>query len=168
MDAARTSFELLAHFEKPAATEDSPTQLRPTVGAVCVLKWAAGAGVLFFATCALLQLRYCIAAELTLSHAARAGVVEATLPRATLKTIVETIERRLQSHSIPPGMLQIAIQQNDVPMQRVLRLADGYRVSLAISLPIDAVLPAWLRVVNVWTGNASIECVPSDVCRDAP
>jgi hypothetical protein len=157
MDSSRTSFDLLAHFDSHEAGEDSRQPLRPPIGVVCVLTWAVAAGVLFFAACTLLQLGYCIAAERALLRAARAGMLEATLPRATHESIVKNIERRLVDYSIPAGALQITLRQNDAPLQRIVRLADDDRVSVAISLSADAVLPAWLRTVNCWNDASQIE-----------
>jgi hypothetical protein len=105
----------------------------------------------------LLQLAYCVAAERALLHAARAGVLEATLPRATRESVVETIERRLVGYSISDRALQIALQMNDAPVQRAYRLAEGDRVSVALAMPANAVLPGWLRAVNLWTGGSLIE-----------
>lgn len=152
MASSRTSLDLLAHFDAPKLDESS----RATIGVTCVLKWAAALGVLFFAACILLQLAYCIAAERTLAHAARAGALEATLPRATRDSITATIQRPLARRSISLGALRIAIQQNHAPLPRVFRLADDDHVSVVLSLPSDAVLPPWLHAMNSWTGNPLI------------
>jgi hypothetical protein len=157
MDSSRTSFELLAHFDAPDVDQVSRPSIEPTVGVICVLKWVAAAGVLFVAACTLLRLGCCIAAERSLSHAARAGVLEATLPRATRESVIATIERRLLHRSMSSDALQITIQQNGAPMQRVFQLADQDRVSVALSLPTCAVLPAWLRAVYFWTGDSPLQ-----------
>jgi hypothetical protein len=148
MDASRTSLELLAHFESAAA---------PVRGAPWVLKWTATAGVLFYAACVLLQFWYCIVAERTLTHAARAGALEATLPRATRETIVATVQRRLLSNSITTAGLRIDVRQNDAPMQRDFQLTDDDRVIVSLSLPANAVLPAWLNTAACWGGTPTIE-----------
>jgi hypothetical protein len=153
----RTSYEHLARFDLPDLDEASRPLRRSPIGVICVLKWAAAAGVLFFAACAVLQLGYCMAAERTLSQATRAGVIEAMLPRATRESIIQTIERRLVGHPISISALQITIQQNDAPLQRVFRLADDDHISVALSVPANSVLPAWLRAVNSWTGDSRIE-----------
>jgi hypothetical protein len=156
MDSSGTSFNLLAHFDSPKADETLRPQSRPSIGVVSVLKWAAAAGVLLYAACLMLEFGYCIGAEQTLSHAANAGVLEATLPRATHQSVVAAIERRLADHFISVGALQISIQHNEAPLQRVYRLSDGDRLSVALSLPSDAVLPTWLKTIKRWPGNSQL------------
>jgi len=152
MDSQGPSLELLAHFDS-RKLDEAP---RAPIGTIAVLKWAAAMGVLFFAAGVLLQLTYCIAAERTLSNAARAGVLEATLPRATRDSIVRTIEHRLAGRSVSPGSLQIAIQKNDAPLQRIYRLAEDDRVSVTLALPFSAVSPTWLRAMTFWTGDPPV------------
>jgi hypothetical protein len=135
------SLELLAHFDSHQLDEAA----RQPVGVIGVLKWAAAAGVLFFAACLLLAMTYCIAAERSLSQAARAGAVEATLPRATRQSIVATIERRLLSKSISTAGLHIHVHNNND------------QVSVATSIPANEVLPAWLNAIPFCRGGVSIE-----------
>ena len=130
----------------------------PSRGVAWVLKWAAALGVLFVAGCALLQFGYCVAAEQTLSRAARAGALEATLPRATRQSIVESIERRLTSYSIPAGSLHIAVQQNGAPIRRAFRIADDDRISVTLSLPANAVMPRMVAArSHSWQNASQIE-----------
>jgi hypothetical protein len=157
MDSSRTSLELLAHFEPPIERQ-SLSPYRPSQrGVSWILKWAAALSVLFVAACALLQFGYCLAAEQALARAAQAGALEATLPRASQQTIVETIERRLTGYSIPTDRLQIAVLQNGLPIRRAFRITDDDRISITLSLPADAALPAWLRAVAFWHGESQIE-----------
>ena len=157
MDSSRTSLELLAHFERPNQCESPPQHSIPLRGVSWVLKWAAAIGVLFVAACALLQFGYCLAAEQALARTAKAAALEATLPRASQQTIVETIERRLTGYSIPTGSLRIAVQQNGVPVRRAFRIADDDRISVTLSIEADAVLPVWLRTVSLWRNDSQIE-----------
>lgn len=158
MDRSRTSLELLAHFDSPPIEHaESPPYVVAPRGVAWVVKWSAALGVLFFASCFLLQLAYCVAAERAVRQAALAGVLEATLPRATRETVVETIERRLLNKTTLAGRPQIAIQHNDAPIHRVFRFADNDRVSVTLSIPTDAVLPAWLNAVTFPCGIARIE-----------
>jgi hypothetical protein len=150
MELSRTSFDILSHFEPPPSTARSR-------GVFWVLKWAAALGVLSYAGCVLLQLAYCLAAERALSHAARAGVLEATLPRATRSSIQDMVKRRLLTGAIPTAALQIVVQQNAAPMPRLFRLADGDRVSVALTVPTHAVLPAWLNAIPACGHDARIE-----------
>lgn len=157
MDSSRTSLELLAHFEPPSEHESLRLQGVPLRGVPWVVKWAAALGVLFIAACVLLQFAYYAAAERTLALAAQAGALEATLPRATQQSVVETIDRRLAGYSIPSGALRISVLQNGAPARRALRIADDDRISVTLSLEATTVLPNWLRAVAFWNGESQIE-----------
>ena len=157
MDSSQPALELLAHFERPEARPFSPPHVTPTRGILWVVKWSAAFSVLFVTSVTLIQFAYCVAAEQTLSRAARDGVLEATLPRATHQSIADTVERRLTRDSIPTGSLRIAMQQNGVPVGRVYRPAEGDNLSITVSLPADAALPAWLQAINFWRGESQID-----------
>ena len=98
-----------------------------------------------------------MAAEQALGRAARAGVLEATLPRATQQTIVETIERRLTGYALPSGALRIAVEQNGLPVLRAFQIAGDDRISITLSVDTETVLPAWLRAATVWRGESQIK-----------
>ncbi|MCI0333128.1 MAG: hypothetical protein L0228_07890 [Planctomycetes bacterium] len=156
MGSGRVSYDLLAHFDPPAADEHCLP--RPsTRGVQWVLTWAAACAVLFVASCVLIQFSYCVAAEQALARAARAGVLEATLPRATQQSVAETIERRLADVSIPTGSVQITMLQNDAPLRGVFRAAGDDRLSVILSVPADAVLPVWLRAATFWKNDTQIQ-----------
>ncbi len=156
MDSGRVSYNLLAHFDPPVADEPSPPRASMR-GVRWVLTWACALAVLFIAGCVLIQFGYCMAAEQALARAARAGVLEATLPRATQQTISEAIERRLAGSSMSTDRLQITTLRNDVPVRRVFRPAADDRLTVALAVPADAVLPAWLRAVDFWRGDSPIQ-----------
>jgi hypothetical protein len=157
MDSGETSHDWLAHFDSAEVDAESRRRLSPSIGVSIVLKWAAAATVLFLAACVVLKLAYCIAAEQALTRAARAAAFEATLPRATRESIVATIENRLLSNSIATNGLKIHIQHNNRPIGRVVRLAEDDEVSVAVSVPADAILPTWLNATPLWRGGALIE-----------
>jgi hypothetical protein len=155
MDRAPVSFELLAHFDKPS--EPRPLRRVPVRGVRWVLQWAAALGVLYVAGCVLAQFAYCLTAERTLLRAARAGALEATLPRATRESIRESIERRLTSQSWPPDALQIRVQQNGLPIAGQYHTCDGDQVSVTLTIPAAVVIPQWLRRTSFWSECSQIE-----------
>jgi hypothetical protein len=112
--------------------------------------------MLFVAGCVLTQLAYCLAAERTLARAARAGALEATLPRATHESIVRSVERRLAGYSFPPGLLRISVQQNGVPIRGRFQPGDGDRLAVALAVPGNAVMPHWLRRASFWDAASPI------------
>ena len=81
---AQTSFDLFAHFDRPAKVVEAHTV--PTRGIRWVLIWAAALGVLFVAASVLIEFIYCLTAEHTLVRAARAG--------AQIGALCEAIHRR--------------------------------------------------------------------------
>lgn len=157
MRPANLSNEFLAHFDPPTEPGFVLVSNAPRRGVAWVVKWAAALSVLFVAACALLEFGYCVAAEQTLTRAAQAGALEATLPRATRDSIDHTIERRLARHSIPTSELTIRVEQNGAVAPRVLQVADDDRLAISLSLPADSVLPAWLRAATPWENSSPIE-----------
>jgi hypothetical protein len=171
MDTAQTSYELLAHFDRPklataaelewmagvepAAADEPPAALR-TRGVRWVLQWAAAIGVLAFAASLLTEFAYLVAAEQSLNMAARAGATEATLPRATYQSITAAVERRLASYPQLNGQLQLRLLQNGTPVGQQFRVSDGDRVSIALSAPTSSVVPGWLRKLSPWHGDAPL------------
>src|SRR5262245_17876280 len=106
----QTSFGLLAHFDRPKtdnrvnqqAFSASKTTPSPIVaarrGVRWVFQWAAAVAVLAFAATILAEFSYQLVAERQLTLAARAGVVEATLPRANYQSIQDALYARLISY----------------------------------------------------------------------
>src|SRR5690242_2578311 len=65
---------------------------RDTRRGVCwVLVWAGGIAVLTFAATVVVEFAYVFAAERALSIAAKAGAIEATLPRATYQSVTAAV-----------------------------------------------------------------------------
>ena len=130
---AHTSFDLLAHFDEAA----KPTAVRvlPTLGVGWVLKWAVALAVLFVAASILTEFGCCLAAEHALSRAARAGALEATLPRATYETVVESVSRRLTGYSLSRGELRLHVLQNGAPVRGRFEVSPGDEFAVTVSLP---------------------------------
>jgi hypothetical protein len=144
--AANTSPDILSHFDRSAAADERRDL--PTRDTFWVLKWAAALTVLFASASILIEFAYCLAAENSLRRAAQAGAMEATLPRATLETIAQSIERRLRLQSIPFSRLRLGVDQNGIPVRGVYQPKPGDHLTVAVSVPATAVVPHWLRATR--------------------
>lgn len=154
MDREHTSFELLAHFdphdEVVAAPKTRAVVAHRVRDARWVIKWAAAIAILIVAGATLLEFAYLMAAERTLSFAARAGAMEATLPRATYDSVRTTIERRLAGYSQMQSQLQILLLRDGQPAGKRLAASDGTRYSIVVKTPAAAALPPWLIKLTPW------------------
>jgi len=121
-----------------------------------VLAWVAATAVIVFAAGVLLELAYVFAAERALSIAARAGAMEATLPRATLQSVTATVERRLSQYPLLAKQLHVTLLQNGAPIQTLFRQADGDRFTVSLSAPGSSAIPEWLRGVTMLRREADI------------
>src|SRR6478752_5261034 len=139
----RTSFELLAHFDRPGRNDRQPAQsstpaqslhLRPikTRGIRWALKWASAMATLIVAASILTQFGYILAAEHKLNIAARAALSEAMLPRATTDSVRAAAERRLRDAN-QVQLLQLTILQNGKPVERQIRPSEGDMLSITLS-----------------------------------
>jgi hypothetical protein len=155
MDAKAASLELLAHFDGPVARETTcPAPMR---GVGWVLQWFAALVTLFVAVTTLAQFGYCLAAELALQRAARAGVLEATLPRATYQSVAQTVERRLVAYPRRADRLRLSFQQNGAPIRGAIQSREGDLFCVTLSVPAREMLPRWLRPVCFWRADSQIE-----------
>ena len=160
MDDARSSHDLLAHFDRPhavAAPDVARPMLLPTRGIVWVLQWAAALTLLAFAAGVLIEFAYLVGAERTLARAARAGALEATLPRATFQSVTGSVERRLTQYPGLSRRLRFSLQQNGHPTRRNFQPTDGDRISLTLTADADAMLPGWLPSLHFWRTASRIE-----------
>jgi hypothetical protein len=193
MEPDQTSYDLLAHFDRPKtvnspdfdwvdeviptdapAIPDHPAVLpepssdaleaRQVVapnqtqrGVQWVLQWAAALAVLTFAGSILIEFSYLLSAEHKLSIAARAGVLEATLPRATYQSVTMVVESHLTQYPQLTRHLRLTFLQNGSPVVGRIRQGDGDRLSIALTAPSSAVLPDWLRTVMFWRADTPIE-----------
>jgi hypothetical protein len=151
MDADHTSYDLVSHFDRPSAV------ILPTRGVRWVLKWTAAVGVLVFATGVLAEFAYLARAEQTLARAALAGLVEATLPRASFDSVRATIERRLESYSGMSNRLRFSLTKNSAPTDRILQPRDGDRLSVVLTADSDAALPTWLKTIRFWRSGPQLQ-----------
>jgi hypothetical protein len=158
MDADHTSHELLAHFDRPSAPSSPASAITlPTRGVRWVLKWSAAIAVLVFASGVLTEFAYVAGAEHALAHAARAGLVEATLPRASYDSVKATIDRRLESYPDLSGQLSISLLQNSARVSRNLLPRDSDRLSIVLTADSDAALPTWLKTIRFWRSGPRLQ-----------
>lgn len=158
MEQGQTSIELLAHFDRPtnAVWPDAVPRI-PIRGIRWVLQWAAALAVLTIAGSSFTEFAYLLAAEHKLALAARAGVLEATLPRASYESVTSAIERRLSNYPRLPQQLQLTLLQNNSPAPRQIRRHDGDQFSIRLAVPAAAIVPDWLRAVFFWRTDSRIE-----------
>jgi hypothetical protein len=121
------------------------------------MRWTAAFAVLFVSGSVLAEFAYCVAAEHTVARAARAGALEATLPRATAKSITASITRRLTGFPDAAGRTRLVIHRNGRPVLSRMIVQPSDRISVHVTVPSTAVLPRWLQAVKFWRGNAPIE-----------
>ena len=100
-----------------------------------VLAWAGALAVLAIAAGVLTEFAYVLAAERTLSVAARAGAMEATLPRATYQSVTAAVDRRLNQYPLLAKQLQLSLLQNGTLVQSQFRQHDGDRFAITLSGP---------------------------------
>jgi len=113
------------------AESDEPLPVR---GIGWVLGWAAVLAVLTVSAAILTAFAYQFAAERALARAATAGFREATLPRATNRSIEAATRRRLADSFAVDRAVSMSVAK------------AGDRISLALAVPLDHVLPRWLPI----------------------
>jgi hypothetical protein len=129
----------------------------PVRGVVWVLRWAAAIAVLWVAGCVLAEFAYCLSAEHTLARAARAGALEATLPRASFRSVGDTVERRLVRQVSWIEQLKLSVHQNGAAVGGAIQAAGGDRLAVSLAVPVRAVVPPWLSSISLRTGESQIE-----------
>jgi hypothetical protein len=183
MDRGLTSDELLAHFDLPKTLEmpdfewvDEVLPFGSTVGGfercteqyievprdtrrgICwVLAWAGALAVLTIATGVLTEFACVLAAERTLSVAARAGAMEATLPRATYQSVTAAVDRRLIEYPLLAKQLHMSLLQNGALVQSQFHQQQGDLFAITLSGPSRSAVPDWLRTLLFWRGEWAIQ-----------
>jgi hypothetical protein len=122
-----------------------------------VLRWTAAVAVLWVAGCVLAEFAYCLAAEHTLIRAARAGALEATLPRASFRSVGDTVERRLVRRASWTEQLTLSVHRNGAAVGGAIQAAGGDRMAVTLAVPVRAVVPQWLSSISLRTGESQIE-----------
>jgi hypothetical protein len=142
-------------FERPAVAvkapqvfevhEDFAEPPRPVRDTRWVLKWAAAAAVFATAGRVLIAFAGAISTEQALHQAAQAGVVEATLPRASRQSVQATVERRLSAESMDPRKVNLTLLENDIPITGRIHPVEGDRISVVLSESM-ASTSSWLNI----------------------
>ena len=114
-------------------------------------------GLLWIAGCVLTEFAYSLAAEHTLARAARAGALEATLPRATLRSVGDTVRRRLAERTSWAEHLTFAVHQNGAAVGGTIHAAGGDQMTVTLAVPVRAVLPRWLSAFSLRTSASQLE-----------
>jgi hypothetical protein len=112
--------------------------------------------VLCLAVGILTRFAYCLVAEHALARAAKAGALEATLPRATYRSVAEAVHSRLTRHAALADALRLGVLQNGIPARGALRVRKGDAITIALAVPVRAALPGWLRALELPTGKSQI------------
>jgi hypothetical protein len=156
MPTEPTSARLFSCFDNEDVSAGAKNHAAATRGVLWVLRWAAAMAVLFVSGCVLAEFAWCLAAEHTVTRAAQAGALEATLPSASSKSITESVTRRLARFPDAKGQTQLVIHRDGRPILGRLIVRPDERISVHVTVPSTAVLPRWLQAVKFWRGNAPI------------
>jgi hypothetical protein len=131
---------------------------RDTRRGICwVLAWAGALAVLTIATGVLIEFAYVLVAERTLSVAARAGAMEATLPRATYQSVTAAVDRRLIQYPFLAKQLHLSLLQNGALVQSQFRQHEGDLFAITLSGSSSSTVPEWLRTLLFWRGESAIQ-----------
>jgi hypothetical protein len=128
-----------------------------------VLGWAGALGVLAIVAGLLTEFACLVSARHALAIAARAGAVEATLPRATYQSITAPVERRLTGSPALATQVLLTLSQNAVPVQTQFRQREGDRIVVSLSAPGIAGVPTWLRLFSFWNARSRIQAQAEQV-----
>jgi hypothetical protein len=140
------------------ATERFIEVPRDTRRGVCwVLACGCAISVLAIAAGVLTEFAYVLAAERTLSVAAHAGAMEATLPRATYQSILAAVDRRLIERPLLAKQLHLSLFQNGALVQSQIRQHEGDLFAITLSGPSSSAVPEWLRKLIFWRGDSTIQ-----------
>ncbi len=128
----------------------------PVRGVGWVLAWAAALAVLGVSLVILAAFAYQLSAEQALARAATAGLREATLPRATSRSVAAVVQHQLANHFALQRATTIRLERNGSPVKGAIRPQIGDQFSVALSAPARAALPGWLGVFLPWQEHAAI------------
>lgn len=162
MDSAQDQFKLLSHFDHELLADDpvadGPARIEPWRGIGWVLKWAAAAAVLVYSTTVLTEFTYSLAAERMLARAAKAGAVEATLPRATPQSVERSVRQKLAGVGAQADV-QLVLLHNSMLVGKRLAPRGGDRLTIVLKMPARALMPVWLRTLTSWRRAAPVEAL---------
>ncbi len=138
-------------MEAPALTiyqanETTVVEL-PVRGVAWVLGWTAVVVSLAASAMILVTFAYQLAVEQSLHRAAEAGLREASLPRASSRSVEFIIRQHLAERFSLDLAATVSLERSGVPMSGILRLRPGEQLSITLSVRADAVMPRWLTAL---------------------
>jgi hypothetical protein len=128
----------------------------PVRGVGWVVRWAATLVVLCVSTAILTAFAYQLIAEQALVRAATAGLREAACERATSRTVEAAVRGQLASHSALSRATSVHLERNGSPVKGYVAPRTGDQLSIALSAPVDAVLPRLVGALVPWQHQAAI------------
>ena len=144
-------------MDAPATIPIRPLVCDPPIrGVGWVLRQAAALAVLAIAAVTLLEFGYRLAAERALTRAAESALAEAALPRATRHSVEQSIRTRLEGRYDLGRDTAIMLQRNRWLLRGTIRPQAGDRLTVALTVPVDAALPRWLRAATFWNNGAKL------------
>jgi hypothetical protein len=158
MNLSQSPLDLLQNFDHdPEVIIQESGQCASKRGVGWVLRWAAALGGLWFAGCVLTEFCYCLTAEYMLARAARAGALEASLPRATYGSVADAVRRRLPSGTSLLDQLRVGVMQNGTSVGGAFRATGGDQITVAVTVPVRTILPGWLTALGLPWAESQIE-----------
>jgi hypothetical protein len=124
---------------------------QPVRGVGWVLKWAAAVCVLAATAVILLSFAFRLAAERTFTEAAAVGLRAAALPRATSRSVEQSIHRELARYIRSEGGVSVALQSAGRPVKGAIDHRLSGQLSVTLSAPLAVSLPNWLSAVSPWS-----------------
>jgi len=144
-------------MDAPATIPIRPLVCEPPVrGVSWVMRQAATFAALALAAVTLLEFGYRLAGERALSRAAHAALAEAALPRATSQSVEQAVRTRLAGHYDLGRDTTITFQGNGWLIRGPIRPRAGEQLTIALSAPVDAALPRWLRSATFWNEGVKV------------
>lgn len=125
----------------------------PRRGVTWVLAWAASFAMVAAALVIMLRFAALVQAEAALAEAARAGVVEAGLPKATHRTVCRVTTEQLVRKGWPDAELVVVLTKNDRPFSGLCRAQPEDRFAVTVVMPAREALPRWLRLLGSWPAD---------------
>jgi hypothetical protein len=126
-------------------------QTRPVRGIGWLLKWTAAICVLSTSAVILLSFAYRLATEQALSEAAMAGLRAAALPRATSRSVEQSIHRELGNYLRSDRGVSVSLQSAGKPVKGAINRRLSGQLSVTLSAPLAVSLPSWLSALSPWS-----------------
>jgi hypothetical protein len=155
-----TTYRILEY--RPATASDAEHGIgnvdhdAPILGAGCVLKWSAAIVTLGIAAITLLCFAYQLSAEQALARAVGIGLRAAAMPRATSRTVEQSIRRELGNGSQLSQAAHIWIERAGKPFKGAIASDNRHKIAVTIAAPTASVLPSWLLPLSWWPRDAWI------------